>query len=418
MLAGVTDLATTTAADDSSAKRSWVAERITHFQLSKVQHSHLPSFLLLHYPAEFKKYLVLAGYVIDTIQRNYAFVNVICYTNTMNILTGESKRYLAWFLVIVIALTGVITVFNLDFARQEAPQYGVTFSKKYALELQTDWQTMYLAILNDLRVDHLRLIAYWDEIERTRDQFDFSELDWQLEQAASRNVDVILVLGRRAPRWPECHDPIWIGNLATPVVGNEQFDFVRAVVEHYKNNQRITTWQLENEPLVDWFGECPRSDKALLVREVALIESLDDRPVVLTDSGELSHWQSVAGLADRLGITLYRVVWNRYTGFLDYFFVPPAVYRWKADLTLTLHTNLSDVIVTELQMEPWTTGRPMIELTLEEQQQSFDLKRFKNNINYTRRAGFGEVYFWGVEYWYWLKEQGHPEIWGEAKKLW
>lgn len=47
-----------------------------------------------------------------------------------------------------------------------------------------------------------------------------------------------------------------------------------------------------------------------------------------------------------------------------------------------------------------------------------DFEDFKENINFARRAGFEEVYLWGVEWWHWLKEEAsEPRFWEEARKL-
>lgn len=320
---------------------------------------------------------------------------------------------------VFLILSGIVFwLFSQDFSQNQSPAYGVTFSGKYAKDLEIDWQASYLAILDDLKISHLRLVAYWDEIEAVQDFFDFDNLDWQIEQASLRNRKIVLTVGRRAPRWPECHDPVWLDELAPLAIQQQQLEFIKSTIERYKDNQSIIAWQIENEPLFAHFGECPKPSKKFLREEADLARSLDPRPIIITDSGELNHWQGAASIADVLGVTMYRIVWNEKTGFWDYFFVPPAIYHYKAEITKFLHKNLDKVIVTELQMEPWTMDQRMIELTFEEQQRSFDLRRFKDNIVYVQKAGFGEVYLWGVEYWYWLKEQGRPEIWEEAKKLW
>ncbi|MFA6215148.1 MAG: hypothetical protein WC768_01095 [Patescibacteria group bacterium] len=326
----------------------------------------------------------------------------------------------AFVILIFISLAAIfwLSLFLLDFSHRQKTIYGVTFSQKYANELGLDWQKTYLAILDDLKVKNLRLVAYWDQIEGSIDNFNFTDLDWQINQAASRGTAITLAVGRRVPRWPECHDPVWLKNLAPLAVSEHELNFVKTVIERYKGNSAIKFWQIENEPLLRWFGECPKPSRAFLEQEINLAKSLDSRPIIITDSGELSSWQAAGGLADILGTTLYRIVWNPYSGFWDYFFVPPAFYHYKAEITKFFHKNLKAVIVTELQMEPWTMGKPMAELSLADQQKSFDLKRFKDNVNYVTRAGFSEVYLWGVEYWYWLKEKGHPEIWQEAEKLW
>lgn len=336
----------------------------------------------------------------------------------MKFFNRENKKGIIIFSVIFFLVGCFISLFNKDFSEGKDPVYGVTFSQKYAVGLNLNWPQTYLAILDDLRVNNLRLIAYWDEIEKQQDNFDFSDLDWQIQQAQERGAGIILALGRRTPRWPECHDPSWLKNLAPLAIQQQQLEFIGAVINRYRDNLAIRSWQIENEPLFTLFGVCPRPSKDFLSQEIKVAKSLDSRPIVITDSGELNHWQGAASLADVLGTTMYRIVWNRYSGFWDYFFVPAAFYHYKADLTKFFHHNLKGVIVTELQMEPWTMGQQMVELSLIDQQKSFDLPRFKNNIKYVKKTGFSEVYLWGVEYWYWLKEQGQVQIWDEAKKLW
>ena len=314
---------------------------------------------------------------------------------------------------------GLFFLFATDFSLGRSPDWGVTFSRSYALDLQLNWQETYLAILDDLKVSHLRLSAYWDEVEPQKDQYQFADLDWQIDQAASRQVEIILAVGRRWPRWPECHDPGWVKHYPPADANQEILDLLTVLVKRYQTNPQITAWQIENEPLFSWFGFCPPPDIEFLKKEIDLVRSLDpSRPVVVTDSGELSNWQAAAGLTDVLGTTLYRVVWNKRIGFFSYWFVPPAFYHYKASLTKYFQPNLKRVIVTELQMEPWTMDKHMLELTLEEQKKSFDLKRFKNNIRYAQKTGLPQVYLWGAEYWYWLKLAGQPEIWQTAQKLW
>lgn len=336
------------------------------------------------------------------------------------------KQWLLKYKKVLVAVFGPLFIlfgfylylFTLDFSGDKEPAWGVTFSAKYAQELDLDWQKTYLAILDDLKVNHIRLIAYWDEIERQPGNYDFYNLDWQIREAENRGVSIILNIGRRTPRWPECHDPVWLADLPPKAIKQSQFALVEALVERYKNRPKILAWQVENEPLLSVFGECPKPDRNLLAEEIMLVRSLDDRPVITTDSGELSSWQTAADYPDILGTTMYRIVWNKYLGFLDYFFVPPAFYHYKAAFTKFFHRNLKEIIVTEVQMEPWTMDRPMVFLTVEEQEKSFDLIRFRNNINFVKKIGFAEAYLWGVEYWYWLWQQGRPEIWQEAKALW
>jgi hypothetical protein len=43
---------------------------------------------------------------------------------------------------------------------------------------------------------------------------------------------------------------------------------------------------------------------------------------------------------------------------------------------------------------------------------------FKEDVEFAKQTGLDKFYFWGVEWWYWMKEkQNQPEIWNEAKNL-
>ncbi|OGY51822.1 MAG: hypothetical protein A3J59_01900 [Candidatus Buchananbacteria bacterium RIFCSPHIGHO2_02_FULL_56_16] len=318
-----------------------------------------------------------------------------------------------------LVLLGVFFIFITDFSGGKEPVWGVTFSRSYALDLQLDWRQAYLAMLDELKISHLRLSAYWDELEPEKDEYNFSDLDWQLEQAEARGVSVILAVGRRLPRWPECHDPAWLKHYSSEEANAELLALLELTIKRYQDRPSIIAWQVENEPLFAWFGFCPPPDKAFFATEVALVRQLDpQRPVMVTDTGELSSWLEVSAFGDVVGTTLYRVVWNKWFGFWDYWFVPPAWYRWKADLTQAVHPNVKTVMISELQMEPWTFSKKMVELSRAEQERSFDLWRFRDNIAYVRRTGFPSVYLWGVEYWYWLHQQGDDVFWNEAKGLW
>ena len=191
------------------------------------------------------------------------------------------------------------------------------------------------------------------------------------------------------------------------------------IVNHYQDDQAIKIWQIENEPFLRTFGECPFVDKDFLRREVALVRELDfkRRPIVITASGELTSWIETALEGDILGTSLYRIVW---TDILDDHFkypIPSIFYYRRAQLVRWL-TDVDRIILAELQGEPWSHHQ-IYETTREEQNKSMDLEKFREIIEYTRKTGSSEVYFWGAEWWYWLKEKHNDDsFWQEAKQLW
>lgn len=319
-------------------------------------------------------------------------------------------------IVLVASVAFIWFLWTRDYSKAQKMIFGVTFSQPEAEYLGLDWQKTYLDILDNLKVRHLRLLAYWNQIEKEPGKFDFSNLDWQVQEAKKRGAKVVMVIGRRLPHWPECHTPDWATSLPESQQQKKISEMLESTVRHYKKYSNIIMWQVDNEPLVNWFGQCPPADKEFTKREITLVKKLDFRPVLITDSGELGWWRPAARLGDYFGTTMYRVVWNKYFGYWNYkYLFPPAFYRLKARLAGLYPPG---IIISELQAEPWL--RESIEkIPLEEQRHSMDAKKFKEVVEFARATGFSRSYFWGAEYWYWLKEKmGDPSLYNEAEKLW
>jgi hypothetical protein len=330
----------------------------------------------------------------------------------MNFWSSEIKIVV---LIILVIFCFYLISWTFDFGKEKEFKLGITFSQYYAKEqLGLDWRKTYLSLLDDLNPKYLRLIAYWQYLEPEEREFDFSDLDWQISQAEKRNKKVILVVGHRVPRWPECHAPRWaraqISNLKSQIS-----NYIEKVINHYKSKEAIWAWQVENEPLLKVFGNCPPPDREFLKKEIALVKSLDPtRPVVITDSGELSLWLKTAGLSE---ITLYRTVWNRYIGYFKHLY-PPIFYTLRAWLVKKFFGN-QKVIISELQGEPWAPGhRSLAKFPLDEQLEHFTPKDLKKNVEFAKKTGIEEIYLWGAEWWYWLKEKHNDDrFWNKAKEI-
>lgn len=331
---------------------------------------------------------------------------------------NKALKYLklsAWFIPVVIFFA-LLPLIGKEFTLAEGTDFGFTFSAPYAEELNLDWQPVYTDMLEKMQVKKLRLSAYWNRVEPRPDQYTWEELDWQVEQAGVYNAEVVLAIGRRLPRWPECHDPVWLHGLSDQELEIAQLEYVEATVERYKGYDHITAWQVENEPFLSVFGECPPLNVALLEKEIALVKELDPaRPVMVTESGELSTWIQGAKRADIIGTSMYRVTWNNFWGYF-YYPIPPAYYYYKAKY-ITDKYPAQSVIVSELQVEPWTT-KPILFETLADQFESMDFDQVQENIEYAKTTGFEEVYLWGVEWWWWLKYvKNIPEFWDYGEQL-
>ncbi len=293
--------------------------------------------------------------------------------------------------------------------------WGVSFSQKYSEELGLDWKENYLAVLDDLKIKNIRLIAYWDLIEKEEGTYDFQDLDWQIDQAKKRDIKIILAIGKKVPRWPEYHKPCWIENQPQEEQDKKLLIYIEKIVNRYKDNENILTWQVENEPFFP-FGESRFTDKKILKQEIELVKSLDSkRPIIITGSGELPFWFRPAKYGDIVGHSLYEKVWFHELSIYLTYPMPPVFYSRKAWLVDKLFHK--KVICIELQAEPWGPGLTYT-LSLDEQNKTMNIERFRDIIEFSRNTGGDTFYLWGTEWWYWMKqEHNDSQIWDEAKKL-
>ncbi len=327
-----------------------------------------------------------------------------------------SRRVKNFFFRIIggtVIIGAIVFIFlNIPSKEHQAPvEFGVNFSPPYAESFGLDWKKTYIAILDDLGVKRFRLAAYWDVVEPQNDSFNYDALDFQLGEAAKRGAKVILAIGRKLPRWPECHTPTWVDPSKKADMERELLEYEQNVVVRYKDHPVIERWQIENELLFP-FGVCPHwLGLGTLKKEIMQVRALDSKPIVVTDSGEWTFWIPISFYGDVLGISMYRESWNDTFGYIP-FPISPGYYQARAKLISPWKKN---VIVTELQTEPWNK-KAIQELTNEEIHTSMSVEKMKKNIEFAKNVGFSEVYLWGAEVWYWLKEHGDPSYWDAAKK--
>lgn len=313
-----------------------------------------------------------------------------------------------------LAVAGIFFAFSWSSNSHPKTTWGATFSKSYAEYLGLDWRAAFTMLLDDIRIREFRIPAYWTEIQPSKTSYNFSDLDWQINEAKKRDAHVLLAIGYRLPRWPECHVPPWVTELPKDQTRIAVLEMLKTIVLHYKNEPTITAWQVENEPDVTWFGTCAiERDLKFTKQEIDLVRTLDQRPIIVTDSGELSFWVNTTRLgADKVGTTMYRIVWNKYSGYFDHDYLTPAFYYRLRALLNRLPSN--EIFTAELQAEPWTPNG-ILNSSLKEQRTSMNLEQFWKNISFAENVGFSPVYFWGAEWWLWLKEQGDNSIYESAK---
>jgi drug/metabolite transporter (DMT)-like permease len=331
---------------------------------------------------------------------------------------------------IIIIAAGLFLLSMAEQSPQKSKQYtiGVNYAPRFAQQLGLDPLPTFKRALEELNIKHVRLAIYWDEFETVDGVFNKDYMLDYLNLAAINDTKVVLVVGYKLPRWPECYPPEWARGLPKEEVQAKLLRNIETAIKFYSPHPSIVAWQVENEPFLP-FGFCPGEfplDFDFVKKEIELVQSLDHRPILITDSGEISNWTQAMKLtgneADKspvfFGTTLYRQVWNPHFGHFTYP-IPPLFYRVK-DYIVKKITKRSDTetIISELQVEPWIPGqKSMLEWDVKEQVASFPPRRIPEHLKYAKDTGFTTIYLWGIEWWYFMEKNGQPEYKEEAKKI-
>lgn len=294
--------------------------------------------------------------------------------------------------------------------RNDPEIIGVSFSQVQAERYGIDWREAYSATLNELGFKHIRVATYWDRLEPSPGQYDFSELDFMFNEAERHDAKIKLVVGQKVIRHPECYYPTWLDAKNTDEVAGRANAMIRAVAERYKRHPALESWQLENEFLLKSFGVCPPTNltNARLKAELATLRSVDStRPIELTQSNQVG-FPVFGPNSEQFGFSMYRTVWNNRLGY----FVYPQTGTfnwWKAALIEA--TRGTRVTIHELQAEAW--GKVGNEyLPIADAYQSMNPEKLNENIDYARSTNIKTMYLWGAEWWYWLKaHQNQPAMW-------
>lgn len=331
--------------------------------------------------------------------------------------TTTGKLLLTVFGIVIIGSSLMLAQYYAEH-KDEPTQLGVSFSTKYAQELDLDWEETYRALVEDLGFKNIRIMSYWDEYEKEPGEYNFANLDKQFEIAEQNGVSINLSVGARQPRWPECHEPDWAKELQAPEYKTVLLKYLEKVVNRYRNSPALEQYQLENEYLLTGFGECPPPDRQRLTEEFELIKELDPvHPVAISVSNQ--HGTPVRQpVGDSTGISIYTKGHAELMGlsfYWDFWYVPPQWHGLRAAF-IELAQD-SDVFVHELQAEPWGP-KATVDLTLEEQNHTMDAAKIRRQVNYAEATGMNEIFMWGGEWWYWrATEFGDDSLWEEVRSL-
>jgi hypothetical protein len=291
-------------------------------------------------------------------------------------------------------------------------KFGVSFSIKQCRNFGINPKETLSWLIEEAGFRRFRLMSYWNEHEKKQGEYDFTELDWQVKMAEENGCLISLCLGARQPRWPENHWPDWAWKGPKQWRTEELLSYIKEVVERYKGRDVITSYQLENEALLESFGRRPEVDRKRLRQEYKLIKKLDpSKPVIMTTS---TSWGIPfrRPIPDIVGFSYYRILYGG--GKYHHAFHFPKLDRVRA-LGIRLH-HRKPSFIHELQLEPW--GPTAIwKMTIPEQDKSMSPAHIQKNIRLARKTKLYPIDLWGGEWWYWRLKQIHdPSIWLVVQK--
>lgn len=320
---------------------------------------------------------------------------------------------------------------SLGYASQE---WGTTFSQLQCYYLGLDYRQAFQQICS-LGLSRIRLCSYWHELEPIEQAYNFTVIDWLLDQSHKHGIEVVLTVGMKAPRWPEFHFPDWlqaqydIQNTdqpidANPAIADRTLKLIERLMTHTRHVSSVKYWQVENEPLLPLEISAGRFlSPEFLRQEVELVRSLarPEQKVLITTAINLPDplieednraFQTSLKLADAIGINVYTKVPDGENSYLE----PTSAY-WQMLKTWrqALANHHKEAWISELQAEPWEPNQlvaiKQVDYPSASPQQVTSLVETLQNI------GYATVMLWGCEYWYWHQQQGRNHWWQGIQQL-
>jgi len=274
------------------------------------------------------------------------------------------------------------------------PLAGFSFSPLTSIWAGRDPARDLTLLVDSTNPDLVRLPVYWETVQPSPDQLDFSSVDALLAVIAKHNqiapnpTRVVLTIGARNFLYPELHEPAWAGPRQQPYLNEVQSGtayraYFEGSIERYRSSPLLYAWQVENEPL-DYVGNSFTGDDQIKVVqldwEIAAVHRLDPahKAVTTTFDGwnvavdmmqvytpgvlyRLGGWPSghpegALEAGDALGLDLYvdgPTTPLRFTS-------PDLRAEWKEQAVgwwaTRAHAMGKDLWLAEMQAQPWSAS--------------------------------------------------------------
>lgn len=309
---------------------------------------------------------------------------------------------------------------------------GTTFDIDQAESLNLDWKETLERII-DLKLEPLRIGIKWSRVERQRDKYNWSDYDHIFSHLAEENIEAILSIGIKVPRWPEFYIPEWLEaptkklyqfSLNDKQLVRRLFDFEKLVLDRYGKYKNIKLIQVENEPFILAGDYKRRIARNFLKKEVRLIRQLTKIPILQTMQalpttgiiGEFlskGYWHKKfqIDLTDVVGFHVYPIFEQTVFGnFSKTFKAGFFAKKYLHHMIKFVLENQKELLCTELQAEPWESGG--FNLQDAWHHKTINPDQVSGYIDWLEELGIGKILLWGIEFHIASEAQGN-KVWIE-----
>ena len=309
--------------------------------------------------------------------------------------------------------------------RPAPPLAGFSFSPLTSEQAHRDPGDDLARLLDATDPDLVRLPVYWELVQPSPADLDFSSVDELLGVIAEHNQSspihtrVVLTIGARNFLFPELHQPAWAGAREQPNIDAVQSatayrEYFDSSVTRYRSSPLLYAWQVENEPLdkvVNSFTGYDVIEDAQVAWEVGEVHRLDPgRKVGVTSfnalnstfdaiqvytpqllfliGGRSGHPEEALAAGDAFGLDIYLdgpyIPWRDFTTIA-------LRSKWKqqsiAFWTDRAHAQGKQMWLTEMQAQPWGAAETFTPADLHD-----------SAVDY-RQEPLDVALLWGVETW-------------------
>jgi hypothetical protein len=159
------------------------------------------------------------------------------------------------------------------------PLAGFSFSPEISHYGGRDPSQDLQRLLDATDPDLVRLPIYWEDVEPTPEDLDFTSIDPLLQVVAAHNLTsrhttrVVLTIGARNFLYPELHEPDWAGARTQPFLDQAQAGaayraYFDTGITRYRDSPLLYAWQVENEPL-DYVGNISTGEDRITASQLA-----------------------------------------------------------------------------------------------------------------------------------------------------